>query len=63
MRHHKECYVATKSALTRSELDSGIAHIVEWNTMLNTYNKDIDERNPDLEIDCVQSPNMEVMFV
>ncbi|KAL7490216.1 hypothetical protein ACHAW6_016209 [Cyclotella cf. meneghiniana] len=64
MRHHKECYVATKSALNRSELDSGIAHIVEWNTMLSTYNKDIDHSNPDLEIDCVQcSPEMEVFGI
>ena len=64
MRHHKECYVATKSALTRSELDSGIAHIVEWNTMLNTYNKEIDDSNPDLEIDCVGcSGEMEVFGI
>jgi len=51
----KECYVATKNALDRSELDSGIAHIVEWNTMLNAFNKECDHSNPDLEIDCVQT--------
>ncbi|KAL3790855.1 LOW QUALITY PROTEIN: hypothetical protein HJC23_004485 [Cyclotella cryptica] len=43
LRVQKECYVATKNA--------GIAHIVEWNTMLNAFNK----YNPDLEIDCVQT--------
>ncbi|KAL7483982.1 hypothetical protein ACHAW6_011641, partial [Cyclotella cf. meneghiniana] len=55
LRVHKECYVATKNALDRSELDSGIAHIVEWNTMLNAFNKECDHSNPDLEIDCVQT--------
>ncbi|KAL3785351.1 hypothetical protein HJC23_011034 [Cyclotella cryptica] len=50
-----ECYVATKNALDRSELDSEIAHIVEWNTMLNAFNKECDHSNPDLEIDCVQT--------
>eukprot|EP00804_Cyclotella_cryptica_P016383 CCRYP_009930-RA/>CCRYP_009930-RA protein AED:0.03 eAED:0.03 QI:0/-1/0/1/-1/1/1/0/327 len=55
LRVHKECYIATKNALDRSELDSGIAHIVEWNTMLNASNKECDHSNPDLKIDCVQT--------
>ena len=40
--HHKECYVATKNALDRYELDSGLGHRVEWVTMTNTYNKTYD---------------------
>ena len=55
--HHKECYVATKNALGRSELDSGLGHRVEWVTMTNTYNKTYDPDNVDTTIDCVQTYN------
>eukprot|EP00970_Alexandrium_tamarense_P001669 scaffold204_cov166-Alexandrium_tamarense.AAC.4 len=60
--HHKECYVATKNALDRSELDSGRGHRIEWVTMTNTYNKTYDPDNVDTNIDCVQTYNGLEMF-
>jgi hypothetical protein len=52
---HKECYVATKHAMDRSQLDSGVAHPVEWNTMCNTYNSTYDPDEPNLNLDCIKS--------
>jgi hypothetical protein len=34
----KVCYIATKNALTRDELDSGLHHVVEWTTLTASYN-------------------------
>ena len=47
--------MSTKDPLDRSQLDSGIAHPIEWITMTNTYNKVYDLGNPDLNKDCVEN--------
>jgi hypothetical protein len=65
LKFHKECYIATKRPLDRSELDrGGLAHAVEWNTLTNTYNKAVDLSNLDDSIDLVQSyADLEVMGI
>ncbi|KAL7474747.1 hypothetical protein ACHAW6_000706 [Cyclotella cf. meneghiniana] len=49
----KECYVAPKNAVDKSQLNSGVAHPVEWVTMTNAYNKVYDPAHPDTSIDCM----------
>ncbi|KAL7489144.1 hypothetical protein ACHAW6_014742 [Cyclotella cf. meneghiniana] len=59
---HKECYVATKNAMDRSQLDSVMAHPVEWITMINAYNKAYDPAEPDMSIDFVHQYNQFDVF-
>ena len=59
---HKECYVATKNSLDKSQLDSGMAHPVEWGTMTNAYNKQYGPAHPDMSIDCVNQYNQFDIF-
>ncbi|KAL7476404.1 hypothetical protein ACHAW6_002271, partial [Cyclotella cf. meneghiniana] len=62
LHEHKECYVATKNAMDRSQLDSGMAHPVEWVTMTNAYNKAYDLAEPDTSINSVHQYNQFDVF-
>lgn len=42
----KVCYLATKNALTRDELDSGLHHVVEWTTLTASYNNKSESSDP-----------------
>jgi hypothetical protein len=52
----KVCYLATKNALTRDDLDSGLHHVVEWTTLTASYNNksESSDSNPDNHIDLVE---------
>ncbi|KAL7476956.1 hypothetical protein ACHAW6_002780 [Cyclotella cf. meneghiniana] len=59
---HKECYGATKYAMDRSQLYSGMTHHVEWVPMTNAYNKAYDPAEPDTSINCVYQYNQFDVF-